>query len=85
MQSSLAAVSKGARAAKLEEVESWLRDFLTSGAKSSAEATEAAKQVGYSWRVLKNARDAIGVIPYREGFGSEGTWYWRLPAIENQE
>jgi putative DNA primase/helicase len=76
--------SKGMREAKQGEAEQWLRAYLSGGAKSSDEVNTAATKAGYSRRMLWNAKDAIDVLPYREGFGRDGTWYWRLPAIDSQ-
>ncbi|TSD61910.1 AAA family ATPase [Variovorax sp. KBS0712] len=45
----------------------------------SQEATAKMKAEGFSPKVIRNARERIGVIVKRSGFGKEMASYWKLP------
>jgi len=78
----LAPEIKSARVVKHREVEDWLRELLSHGPVSADEIHDRAKGAGHSIYVLRSAKDALGIVPYREGFGRGAVWYWRLPAID---
>ena len=44
-----------------------------------SEVQAAARQEGIAPRTLRRAREALGVVSRRDGFGRGGRHYWRLP------
>jgi hypothetical protein len=74
---------KGARQAKHQEVENWLHGMLENGPQTADEVRDRAKAAGYSDYNLKTAKNALGVVPYKEGFGRTGVWIWSLPGYES--
>jgi predicted RNase H-like nuclease (RuvC/YqgF family) len=65
------------RRERREQVIQWLRFFLETGPRTSAELYAAAEEVGFKRRELQGAeRDAAGVeLLHPE---PTGPWYWRL-------
>lgn len=57
----------------------WLRSYFNEhGESPAAEVLEAAKALSFSERATQRAGGQLGVVKRREGFGSEGVWFWRL-------
>jgi hypothetical protein len=61
------------------EAGQWLREVLAKGPVLAKEVEDAARECGIAIRTLKRAKGSIGVESYKEGFGKEAKWYWRLP------
>jgi hypothetical protein len=57
----------------------WLRDLLASGRLPSDDVWAKANEAGHSERLMKWAKNELGVRAYREGFGDGAKWYWELP------
>jgi putative DNA primase/helicase len=81
----LAANSQSGDAPERSEAEAFLREMLASGPRLAAEMEAEAKGASISSRTLRRARKKLGIKPYREaetgeGLGSDGHWYWALPA-----
>jgi hypothetical protein len=81
----LAANSQSGDAPERSEAEAFLRDMLATGPRPATEMEEEAKGASISLRTLRRARRKLGIKPYRqaetgEGLGSDGRWYWGLPA-----
>ena len=63
-----------------EEVMEYLRQLLAGGRVAANEArTGATRETGASTRRVVRAKDTLGVISEREGFGPGSRVYWRLP------
>ncbi|MBV9978034.1 MAG: AAA family ATPase [Hyphomicrobiales bacterium] len=59
--------------------EEFLRDCLADGPRGSKEITAEGKEHGFTPRQLQLAREKLDIRPTRSGFGSNGSWLWRLP------
>jgi putative DNA primase/helicase len=66
------------KTAKAEATE-FLRDLLTQGEMAAKDVDVAAKNAGITFKPLRNARTALGVVTRREGFGPGAVWFWSLP------
>jgi putative DNA primase/helicase len=81
----LAANSQSGDAPERSEAEAFLRETLANGPRPTTEIEAEAKDASISIRTLRRARGKLGIKPYRkaetgEGLGSDGRWYWALPA-----
>jgi hypothetical protein len=66
--------------AETQEIDKWLRDFLSNGPKKAKEVLEAGDGYGgYSKMQLHRSSKRIGVTPYKETGTIQGQWYWSLP------
>ncbi len=62
-----------------DEAKDWLRNVLSDAPRPAKAVKSRARKDGLAPRTLDRAKAALGVIAYREGFGSKGKWLWRLP------
>jgi AAA domain-containing protein len=81
----LAAGRDTSEAPERSEAEAFLRDMLADGPRPAAEIEAEAKGASISTRTLRRARNKLKIKSYRkaetgEGLGSDGRWYWALPA-----
>jgi AAA domain-containing protein len=86
----LAANSQSGDAPERSEAEAFLREMLAIGPRPATEMKAEAREAGISPRTLRRAREKLGIKPYRkaetgEGLGSDGRWYWALPAAEGSK
>jgi putative DNA primase/helicase len=63
----------------LDEACEWLRSVLTTGPQAAVELKRIAKEDGIRERTLVRAKQRLGVLAARTGFGLGGSWMWRLP------
>jgi putative DNA primase/helicase len=70
---------QGAVSGAGSEAEELLRDILAGGPVAMKDIQAEAREAGLSWATVRRAKDRLGVIAERDGFGSEGKWLWRLP------
>jgi hypothetical protein len=61
-----------------KEAEDLLLDLLGSNAVPVTDIKAEAVAAGISWPTVRRAKDRLGIIAERNGFGSEGQWLWRL-------
>lgn len=61
-----------------EEACEWLSEFLTDEEHPSREIKAAAKREGFSAKVVRRARERLGVVTEDRGFPARS--YWRLPS-----
>ena len=61
------------------EAKHWLLDVLKKSPIWADEIWEAAKPEGFSVRTIKRAKEEVGIVSERAGFGRDGKSYWRLP------
>ena len=58
----------------------WLTEYLADGRKDSRDVKLAAEARGYGERVLRDAKDKVGIKPKREGqAGKDQVSWWALP------
>ncbi len=64
---------------ELDEAMYFLFATLADGPVALREVHAAARQEGIQPRTLRRAREALGILSRREGFGRGGHQYWQLP------
>lgn len=69
----------------LDDATGWLRQALADGRLESKDVQKLAKENGHAWATVRRAKDEVGVIVEREGFGPGAKWFWSLPSIDAQE
>ena len=79
MDDILSAQQASRRSPKSDEAADWLRAMLADGAVAASVVQEQAKASGHGECALKNAKTALKVRSFAEGFGKECVWYWQLP------
>lgn len=57
-----------------------LRDVLTPGEMLAKEAIATMKSAGFTDKVIRMARERIGIKVRRSGFGKDMKWLWSLPS-----
>lgn len=67
------------QAAARSEGEGFLREALANGPRPAREIEREAEEAGIAGITLRRARQKLGVIVRREGFGSAGRFVWSLP------
>jgi putative DNA primase/helicase len=64
----------------IEEAEAFLKDELADGPVPTKQVKADADAAGMSsWATIRRAKDRLGVVIKREGFGPGGTFLWALP------
>jgi len=58
----------------------FLRQLLADVPVEAEAVKAAAREAGISEKTLQRAKDALGVISDRTGFGPDGRWTWVLPS-----
>ena len=61
------------------ECEDWLRDVLKEGPVTVKDLQRAAKDAAFSFDMAKRAKQRIGAESFREGFGRNANYLWRMP------
>jgi putative DNA primase/helicase len=64
---------------ELTDAEKWLADALSTGPITANDIYRDGRKDGYSDKTLRRAKSKLGIDVYREGYGKEGGWFWRLP------
>lgn len=62
----------------------WLAELLLSGPVPYTEIQQHAKPAGFTMATIRRAKDTLGVISDKKGYGAEGAWEWRLPEPERK-
>jgi hypothetical protein len=57
----------------------WLQEALADKPRPASEIKDAAIRAGHSAATLRRARERLGIVVSRQGFGQDGRWCWRLP------
>jgi putative DNA primase/helicase len=60
------------------EAETWLTDVLSSGPVPAKEVEAAARDAAIARMTLRRAKERLGVVSLRAGFGRDSTCSWRL-------
>jgi hypothetical protein len=68
---------------RLEQAMLWLSEKLADGPMPAAEIMDAATHAGHSAATLRRARERLGIVVVREGFGPGGRWLWRAPSAND--
>jgi putative DNA primase/helicase len=63
----------------IERAKDFLRDLLANGPVGQKQVKSAAEGNGHSWATVRRAKDALGVVAHKIGFGDE--WVWSLPKM----
>ena len=66
-----------------DEAEEWLRDLLKAGAVKAGDAQKAARRDGITDKVLRRARENLGIKPRKRSF--EGGWWWELGHVQDAQ
>lgn len=68
-----------------DEAKDYLREMLASGPRLVSELQNDSRKAGLVWITVKRAKDELGIVATRHGYGKEGGWKWSLPvsAIED--
>lgn len=61
------------------EAVAFLRAELADGPRPQGEIMRAARECGHSEKTLRRAKNVLGVVASRIGFGAAGEWRWALP------
>ena len=64
---------------RIEEAGSFLLGSLSSGPLPSLEVKDRATDAGIAERTLERAKDKLGIMAKRDGYGDDGAWLWELP------
>jgi len=67
-----------------QDAQDWLRQELQEGPRMSEDLFKTAVRQGITKSTLKRAKQGLGVIAKKEGFGKGSYWIWKLP-IEDQD
>lgn len=62
-----------------ETAQEWLIQLLWKGPVPSKEIPAQIKEAGLSAKTVRRARESLGIICQRIGYGPDGGWEWRLP------
>ncbi len=60
------------------EAEQWLRELLGAGPVPAKQIIDAARNHGLSQATLQQAKEGLGIVSSREGFGKDARWIWSL-------
>jgi hypothetical protein len=74
-----AAAQTAAAGPSISEAAEWLQSVLREGPQSAVELKRLAKTDGLHERTLLRAKQRLGIVARREGFGPQGRWTWQLP------
>jgi hypothetical protein len=76
----LSPTTSATRTTPITDPAAWLREALTAGPKAAAEVLAAAERAGITRKRLRTARERLGVLVDREGFGPGSRIVWALSA-----
>ncbi len=80
-EADLLAPDQGARGpSALDRAKTFLQELLAEGPVEAEAVQAAAREAGIAEKTLQRAKDALGVISDRTGFGPDGRWTWVLPS-----
>jgi hypothetical protein len=69
------------KTSEMNDAVSWLLELLSSGKMKSKEIAVLAQEEGFSVATVRRAKKKLGVIPIREEYGEEGSWWCELPKV----
>lgn len=62
----------------LQEAQEYLTSILTDGAMVAKDVYQTCNNAGFSKSTVNRAKKALGIKPYKVGFGKESVWMWSL-------
>jgi hypothetical protein len=62
----------------------WLHEMLAAGPVLHGEVMNAGREAGFSRDTLRRAKERIGVMSYRDGFGPGSRFYWQLKGASSR-
>jgi hypothetical protein len=62
-----------------QDAAAFLLDLLSEGAVASAEVKSAANEASLAWATVRRAKDDLGIMSVKSGFGTGACWLWSLP------
>lgn len=68
---------------RLTETMAFLMDILQSGPIAQREVKAKAVTAGFAWRTVERAKEILGIVSQRRGFGPGSICYWHLPEDES--
>jgi len=63
----------------LEEAKEFLSGRLADGSVAKRDIEQDADGADFARATIRRAKKILGVKAYREGYGKDGIWKWRLP------
>lgn len=69
---------------KVDVATAFLRGVLSNGSRLQDELEQEAEAIGIKPRTLRRAKETLGVVPERRGFGEKGCWHWSLPQVRTK-
>jgi hypothetical protein len=67
---------------EIETAKNFIRARLAEGPVLQKEIEAAAREIGIASRTLRRAKEAIGVVAWKEKGSLLGRWFWRMPPYE---
>lgn len=62
-----------------ESAKQFLEELLADGPLPAEQVQAEAESAGHSVATLRRAKEELGIIKERDGYGSSGIWSWKLP------
>ena len=72
----LAAAAKKGTSGAIE----FLQQVLNDGPVDQSEIVRLGKEAGFTEKILRTAREELGIKPLKKGFGADGKWEWPPPS-----
>lgn len=67
-----------------DEAAEFLANLLERGPLSQKDIERRTAESGHAWRTIRRAKDRLGIISRRDGYGHDGGWSWELPREDGQ-
>jgi RecA-family ATPase len=64
----------------LQEAQEFISSILADGAMKANDVYACAKDAGFSKTTVDRAKKALGLKPYKVGYGADSKWLWPLPS-----
>jgi hypothetical protein len=61
----------------------WLQETLADKPLPAVKVKSVAAKAGFSPMTVRRAREHLGIVVVREGFGPGGRWLWRAPSAND--
>lgn len=73
-----------AGASTLDRAAEWLEQLLSEGSSEHSEIERLATKSGFAMRTVTRAKQQLGIVSQRKGFGRGATYVWSLPCRPQQ-
>jgi len=61
-----------------QDAQEWLRDLLADGPIEVAQILKSGRDNGFSEKTIRRARACMKIAKRKQGFGTDGKWFWGL-------